>query len=158
MIRPAKTEEAAVLTQLSLESKGYWRYPKKYFDTWVAELTINVAYIKKNDVYVCQNNGLIAGYYAIIQLDKDLIVSGIRIEKGYWLEHMFVAPRYIGSGIGTKMFDHLRTKCETKGINKLKIIADPNARGFYEKMGCHYLEEFPSTIAGRTTPFLVLIT
>jgi hypothetical protein len=38
----------------------------------------------------------------------------------------------------------------------LGILADPNSRGFYEKMSCRYVEEYPSIIKGRTTPFLQL--
>lgn len=156
MIRPGKKEEAQILTKLSFESKGYWGYPKEYFEIWKPELTITPDYIEKNDVLVFESEGTIVGYYSIIELENDMAVSGIKIDKGHWLEHMFVAPKYIGRGIGTIMFNHLRKRCEMKGIRKLGILADPNARGFYEKMGCNYQGEFPSTIAGRTTPLFVL--
>jgi GNAT superfamily N-acetyltransferase len=156
MIRPAEMNEAQVLTNLSFESKGYWAYPKEYFDIWKSELTLTRDYIEKNDVLVFESEGVIVGYYSIIELENDLAVSGIKINKGYWLEHMFIAPGHIGQGIGTMMFDHLRKRCKEKRIPKLGILADPNARGFYEKMGCNYQGEFPSTIAGRTTPLFVL--
>jgi GNAT superfamily N-acetyltransferase len=156
MIRPGKKEEAQILTELSFESKGYWGYPKEYFEIWKPELTITPDYIEKNDVLVFESDGAIVGYYSIIELENDMVVSGTKIVKGHWLEHMFIAPKYIGRGIGTIMFDHLRKRCEIKGIRKLGILSDPNARGFYEKMGCDYQGEFPSTIAGRTTPLFVL--
>jgi GNAT superfamily N-acetyltransferase len=156
MIRPAEKEEAQVLTRLSFESKGYWAYPKEYYDVWKPELTITSDYIAKNDVLVFESEGAVIGYYSIVELENDIEVSGIKIDKGHWLEHMFIAPKYIGRGIGRIMFDHLRNRCEIKGIRKLGILADPNARGFYEKMGCDDRGEFPSTIAGRTTPLLVL--
>lgn len=35
------------------------------------------------------------------------------------------------------------------------ILSDPNARKFYEKMGCKYQKEYPSTITNRTTSWLV---
>ncbi|RJQ84641.1 MAG: GNAT family N-acetyltransferase [Desulfobacteraceae bacterium] len=63
----------------------------------------------------------------------------------------------MGQGIGTKLFDHLRQRCIAKGIKELGILADPNARGFYEKMGCRYQGEHPSTIMNRTTPFWQLL-
>ena len=156
MIRPGKREEAQILTRLSFESKGYWAYPKEYFDVWKPELTITSDYIEKNDVLVFESEGAIVGYYSIVELENGIEVSGIKIEKGYWLEHMFIAPKYIGRGIGKIMFEHLRKRCEIKGIRQLGILSDPNAKGFYEKMGCNYQGEFPSTIAGRTTPLLVL--
>lgn len=156
MIRPGKIEEAQILTNLSFESKRHWAYPEEYLDVWKHELTITSDYIKKNDVLVFESEGEVLGYYSIIALEKDIELAGIRIDKGYWLEHMFIAPEYIGRGIGSMMFDHLRKRCEMRGIRKLGILSDPNARGFYEKMGCNYQGEFPSSIAGRTTPFFIL--
>jgi GNAT superfamily N-acetyltransferase len=156
MIRSAEKEEVQILTKLSFESKGYWAYPKEYLEVWNPELTITSDYIEKNDVLVFESEGAVLGYYSIIELEDDIETSGVKIDKGYWLEHMFVAPKHIGRGIGTIMFDNLRKRCEMKGIRKLRILADPNARGFYEKMGCNYQGEFPSTIAGRTTPMFVL--
>jgi GNAT superfamily N-acetyltransferase len=79
------------------------------------------------------------------------------LAHGHWLEHMFVRPLDIGIGIGTELFSHLRRRCRENKIAALNILADPNARGFYEKMGCHYVQEVPSTIVGRTTPHLALV-
>jgi hypothetical protein len=54
------------------------------------------------------------------------------------------------------MFDHLRKMSCGRGIKELGILADPNSRGFYEKMGCEYKREYPSTVKNRTTPYLQL--
>lgn len=54
------------------------------------------------------------------------------------------------------MFDHLRKRYLSRGINELGILADSNSRGFYEKMGCVFKREYPSTIKNRTTPYLQL--
>jgi GNAT superfamily N-acetyltransferase len=154
MIRSAKQKEADHLTSVSFASKAYWRYPEQYFKTWQNELTITPEYIDENDVFVIENNGVIVGYYAIVELKKKIEVSGILIDKGFWLDHMFVVPEYIGCGFGRLLFDHLQARCKTKGIESIKILADPHSRRFYEKLGCLYIKEIPSTIAGRTTPLL----
>jgi GNAT superfamily N-acetyltransferase len=156
MIRPARDDESHILTRISFASKGYWNYPKEYFNTWKNELTISSDYIFKNDVFLFEDDGAVSGYYAIVQLKEDIEASGIRINKGFWLEHMFILPRHIGQGIGTKMFKHLQERCRTRTICDLGILADPNSRGFYEKMGCKYMGEYPSTIKNRTTPLLHL--
>lgn len=156
MIRQAKKEDAPILTDLSFKSKGYWNYPKECFRIWKDELTVDSEYVEKNDVFVFEDGDRIIGYYSLIRLENDIEISGIKIEKGYWLEHMFVSPDHIGRGAGTILFEHLRKRCGTKGIAGLKILADPNSRGFYEKMGCEYLGEYPSTIEKRTTPLLSL--
>jgi GNAT superfamily N-acetyltransferase len=156
MIRSAKRSEAGILTKISFESKGHWGYPKAFFDLWTDELTISSDDIQNNDVFVVEKEGAIVGYYSIVELTDDIDVSGIRINKGFWLEHMFIEPSSIGKGIGTKMFDHLRDRCRSRGITELGILADPNSKGFYEKMGCEYKGEYPSSIKGRTTPLLRL--
>jgi GNAT superfamily N-acetyltransferase len=156
MIRPATQDDAAILTRISIASKGHWRYPLEYFEVWKNELTISADYIGKNEVYIYEAGHEIVGYYSIVTLPEDLVVSGITLRKGFWLEHMFIDPPHIGKGIGTKLFRHLRNRCEENGINELGILADPNSRGFYEKMGCRYIGEYPSTINNRTTPYLNL--
>ena len=156
IIRSAKNNEADVLTGISFASKGYWNYPEEYFEVWKNELTIHSEYIEENDVFVFEDRGAIVGYYSVVELKENIEVAGITINKGFWLEHMFIEPQHIGHGIGTLLFRHLREWCVTNGITELKILADPNARGFYEKMGCIYKEEHPSTIENRTTPLLHL--
>jgi len=154
MIRQAEYQDAEVLTKLSFDSKGYWGDPHSYFVIWSDELTISPGYIKNNDVQVYTIGDQIAAYYSIVKLDSDLDISGVLLKRGYWLEHMFVAPQNIGSGIGTKLIDHLKERCLQREIPELGILADPNAKGFYLKMGCSYLKEYPSTIKDRTTPYL----
>lgn len=154
MIRSAKTEDSEALTTISFASKGYWKYPNEYFEIWKNELTISQDYIQGNDVFVYEDYGSIIGYYSIVNLEKDIEISGILINSGVWLEHMFIDPQYIGKGIGTKLFSHMREWCVATNIRKVGILADPNAKIFYEKMGCVYMREYPSTIRGRTTPFL----
>lgn len=155
MIRPAKETEYHKLTTISFASKEYWNYPDEYFTIWNNELTIKQEYIQNNNVFVYERNGEIIGYYSVIELKKEIVTSGIKLDKGFWLEHMFILPLYIGQGIGRKMFSHLKQWCQQEGISKLCILADPNAQGFYEKMGCEYQKEYPSTIPNRTTPLLV---
>jgi GNAT superfamily N-acetyltransferase len=156
MIRHAKIEEAEILSGISFRSKRYWGYPEEYYGIWSDELTLNADYIQKNDVFVFEDHGAIIGYYSIVELKDDVEVSDIAISRGFWLEHMFVEPGSIGKGVGKKMFDHLRQRCRGRGITDLGILADPNSKGFYEKMGCEYQREYPSTIENRTTPLLKL--
>ncbi len=154
-IRPAKIKEADILTSLSFQSKGHWGYPDHFFEIWKNELTISEDYIRHNRVFVFEDNGFIRGYYSIVHLDNDLDVSGIIIPKGHWLEHMFISPDFIGKGIGTKFFDHLKMICKKNRITRINILSDPKAKGFYKKMGCRYVKEYPSTIPNRTTPLLI---
>lgn len=157
IIRAAKPSEADILTDISFNSKKVWGYPDPYFEIWRKELTITPDYLDENTVFVFEINRLIIGYYSIVALKHDIDTSGIRVEKGHWLEHMFIVSKYLKQGIGTKLFNHLRARCKTNHIHKISLFSDPNAKKFYEKMGCHYIKDSPSTIPGRTTPLYILI-
>ena len=154
MIRSAKMEDSEILTRISFESKAYWNYPEEYFEIWKNELTISADYILNNGVFVYENGKSIIGYYSLVNLEQNLEFSGVVIKKGFWLDHMFIDPQCIGKGIGTKLFDHFKERCITQNIQQVGILADPNTRGFYEKMGCKYIREYPSAIKGRTTSLL----
>ncbi len=156
LIRPALKQDADTLTAISYSSKRFWNYPESYYEIWRDELTVTTHYIDKHQVYAVERDEQLIGYYSIVHIEEDVNISGIPLEKGYWLEHMFVLPQHIGNSIGTQMLQHLRQRCKSKKINRLHVLAEPNARYFYEKNGFTYIMEYPSTIEGRTTPFLTL--
>ena len=156
-IRPATINDSKKLTEISFESKRYWRYSEAYIRVWEKELTVTPTYIENNDVWVFEQDGEPVAYYSVIKLDADAKFSGCRLRKGYWLDHMFVIPGCIGSGIGSRLYCHMCDWCRKQSISEIHLLSDPNARGFYEKMGACYCGEFPSTISGRTTPMMVII-
>ncbi len=155
-IRAAEIHEAPYLSEISLQSKKYWQYPDEYYQIWADELHVSPEYIADNVVFVCEGEDAVVGYYSVVEVVEDRQISGIDFTQGFWLDHMFILPQFIGCGIGKEMFIHLYRWCLTNGVNRLNILADPNARGFYEKMGCSYQREYPATIPGRTTPLLIL--
>jgi maltose O-acetyltransferase len=154
-IRRALADEAAWLTELSFAAKAHWRYPQSYYRRWRQELTITAEYIETHDVYVCDDGSAPCGYYSLVTLDEALAVSGVVLAAGVWLEHMFVHPDHIGQGVGTLLFDHGCSLVEEGGETVMHVLADPHARRFYEKMGCVYQAEWPSSIPGRTLPYLI---
>ena len=153
-IRKAMDGDEGKLTELSFASKNYWQYPDHYYTVWQSELTITGSYLEQNAVYVVEDNGIIIGYYSLMLLEKDLVLSMQTLNRGYWLDHMFVLPEFIGKGLGRKLFSHLCSMCTAEGIAGFKLLADPSAREFYEKMGCVYIKDVPSSIEGRTTPLM----
>lgn len=74
------------------------------------------------------------------------------------LEHFWIAPSRIGKGVGRTLFAHAVDRCRAIGVRRLWINADPNAEGFYARMGARRVGEVPSTPAGRTLPRLERLT
>ena len=137
MIRPASVDEAVVLTTIALDAKRYWGYPEHWIEHWEADLTISPEFIRDNHVYVAEADGEVCGFYA-------LCVSGAKAE----LEHMWVTPGYIGTGVGKELFLDAMERAAALDVRDVEISADPNAAGFYERMGASRIGETDSAIDG----------
>ena len=137
-IRPATVDEAAVLTRIALEAKRYWGYPEHWIKHWESELTISSEYIRDNHVYVHEDDGEIRGFYA-------LCVDGNNAE----LDHMWVTPAAIGSGIGKELFLDAMERAAKLNVNAVEISSDPNAAGFYKRMGATQIGEVDAPVDGQ---------
>jgi hypothetical protein len=69
---------------------------------------------------------------------------------------MWVAPRWIGTGVGRRLFAHLLRRLDAAGVRRLRIAADPNAAGFYRAMGGRRAGSVASKPASRRLPLFVL--
>jgi N-acetylglutamate synthase-like GNAT family acetyltransferase len=138
IIRRAAPEEADTLTQIALEAKRHWGYPEHWIKHWEADLTVSSDFIRDNQVYVAEKEGEIRGFYA-------LSVSGKKAE----LEHMWVTPGSIGTGIGKELFLDAMDRAATLEVREIEISADPNAAGFYERMGASQIGETDASIDGQ---------
>lgn len=94
----------------------------------------------------------IVGFYSLIEIHQDLEIRMVLIEKGTWLDHMFILPEFKGKGIGTKFTTHMKAYLSEKKVDKVLIFVDPNAKGFYEKLGAKFRRESDSSIPGRKIP------
>lgn len=150
IVRPATIHDSEALTKISFAAKRYWKYPEEYLEIWKDELTITPLYIMNNILYVAEEDGQAVGYFSLVEVKGDFWSREVLVNKGFWLDHIFILPRYIGQGIGSKLISVFKEKCKEMKIDKVKIFADPNAKGFYDKIKAHYLGEVPSSIEGRT--------
>ena len=138
MIRRASSEEAGKLTQIALDAKRYWGYPEHWIKHWESDLTVSSDFIRDNHVYVAEDDGEIRGFYA-------LCVSGNKAE----LEHMWVTPSAIGTGVGKELFLDAMDRAATLEVREIEISADPNAAGFYERMGASQIGETDASMDGQ---------
>ena len=145
MIRPASVDEASVLTRIAHDAKRHWGYPEHWIKHWESDLTISADFIRDNHVYVAEEDGEIQGFYA-------LSVIGDRAE----LEHMWVVPHRIGTGMGKDLFLDAMERAAALNVGAIEIVADPNAAGFYKHMGATQIGETDASLEGqsRTLPRL----
>ena len=137
-IRRSSPEEAEKLTTIALEAKRYWGYPEHWIKHWESDLTISPDFIHDNHVYVSEVHGEIRGFYA-------LCVDGDKAE----LEHMWVTPTSIGTGVGKEMFLDAMERAAALDVRNVELSADPNAAGFYKRMGAKQIGEVDSPIDGQ---------
>jgi GNAT superfamily N-acetyltransferase len=94
-LRAARTDEAALLSDLALRPKGYWGYDHAFLDACRAELTLAPEDVKAQRVTVAERDGRVVGFYAL---------AGAPPEGT--LEDLFVEPDHIGSGVGRALWEH----------------------------------------------------
>ena len=66
-----------------------------------------------------------------------------------WLEDLWIDPDWIAKGIGAALFRHTAAHAQELGARRLEWEAEPNAIGFYERMGAVYVRDSVSEW-GRT--------
>ena len=137
-IRRAQPEESTPLTQIAHAAKRYWGYPERWISLWSDALTITPEFISNNEVYVALDQHEIIGFYA-------LMLTGSRLV----LEHLWVAPKHIGTGIGRELFNHAVGTAVSLNASVIEIDSDPHAEGFYKRMGAHRVGEKPADIEGQ---------
>ena len=146
-IRKALPEDAATLTTIAHDAKRHWGYPEHWIKHWQDDLTISPDFVAANQVYVAERDNELLGFYALI----------IRQDKAE-LDHLWVAPAHLGTGVGKELFLHAMQTAARRNIPEVGISSDPNAESFYRKMGAHRIGETISEIDGqpRTLPRLTV--
>lgn len=145
-IRPARAHEAEMLTDLSLRSKAFWGYDAAFLARCRAVMTVKARNIKNHPHYVAEIDGRIAGFY------------GFEAEaEGVGLDYLFVETDLVGRGVGRVLWRHAVDTARGLGHRALIVVSDPNAEGFYLKMGCRRIGTRPSELEnGRQLPLLRL--
>jgi ribosomal protein S18 acetylase RimI-like enzyme len=137
-IRRALLKEADVLTQIALSAKAHWGYPERWMQIWKPQLTFSPEYFEENESWVAVLENRLIAFYTI--LDKNGIA---------WIENLWVLPEYIGKGIGKQLFLDAISRTRQTGYKTLQLEAEPNATGFYEKMGMRKIGERIGEVEGQ---------
>ncbi len=150
-IRQTTPQDASLLTMLAFRSKQYWGYSSEFMEASQPDLTIRPEFIMANPVFVLEESRRIVGFYSLRDKENNIVT----------LEHFFVEPDRIGQGYGQCLWQHAIATTQDAGFQKMFIEADPNAEGFYKRMGAVRIGEVPSIVAriipGRVLPLLEFI-
>jgi GNAT superfamily N-acetyltransferase len=120
----AKPNDAPVLTEIAFAAKRHWNYPEQWIQSWRDSLTIQLGFIAEHETYAAITNDRPVGFYSLS-----------RARDGMALEHLWVHSHAMRKGVGRALFRHAITRVSALGCKSLRIESDPNAQGFYERMG-----------------------
>ena len=132
--------DAPTLTAIAHSAKAHWGYPKEWILAWRDDLTLDQAYIQSHAVHTIRDQDRLLGFYSLVMLDS--------VEHRWELDHLWVVPEAMGRGLGRALFDHAIVQARRKGARRLRILSDPHAEAFYQRMGARTVGRVDATICG----------
>lgn len=138
--------DAATLTRIAFAAKRHWGYPERWRVGWAHLLTIEPALIAEKETYAACLDGRSVGFYV-------LSVGCGRMS----LDHLWVLPEAMGRGIGRALFGHAVDRARALGGGSLEIESDPNAVGFYERLGACRVATRVTELEGQPRELPVLV-
>jgi GNAT superfamily N-acetyltransferase len=120
----ARPEDVEALTEIAHAAKRHWGYRETWIAAWRDTLTMGPEFITANVAYIAVENQRPVGFYVLTK-EAD----------GPHLDHLWILPSSMGCGIGRALFEHAAAEVNRLGFRSMKIEADPNAEGFYKRMG-----------------------
>ena len=142
-IRAARSVETELLSELAFRSKAHWGYDDAFMAACREELTVTADGIARSPTFV-YDDGMVRGFYQLTCEDDAAEVA-----------LFFVDPQAIGSGVGGALWQHMVIEARRAKAARITIEADPDAEGFYLRMGAIRVGTAPSaSIRDRQLPLL----
>lgn len=143
VIRPAARSDVDILTDLAMRSKASHGYDAAFMAQCREELTIAEKTLSERDVWVAEAQDRIVGFFGLERPEDGVAV----------VNPIFVEPNLQQDGVGRALWQKLEERARFAGACAIGLDSDPNAVGFYEKMGCRIIGWSPSgSIPGRRLP------
>ena len=137
-IRRALPDKAEKLTEIAIAAKSHWGYPERWMQIWKPELTFDSNYFETNESWTASIDQQLVGFYTLQEKDGNA-----------WLGDLWVLPAQMGRGVGRALFKHAIDLSKKRGHHILRLESDPNAIGFYQRMGMHQIGERHSEVEGQ---------
>lgn len=142
VIARAEPNDAERLHAIAVAAKAHWGFDAEWMAEWAMRVRITPAYLAGSLAFVATESGVVAGWYALLPRPPAAL-----------LDHLWVAPEQIGSGLGRRLFEHALGQARALGAARLELEAEPNAVGFYQHMGAVVTGSIVSEM-GRTIPLM----
>ena len=124
LFRRADPAEANTLTALALRSKRAWGYDENFMALVLPDMAVLPEFLRDEYGIVAEEDGRVLGY-AIVRVDNGAA----------FLRDLFVEPGRFRQGVGTALFAQVTDYARNRAAKKLTLAGDPNALGFYKRLG-----------------------
>ena len=145
VIRPGGVAEGARLKQIAIASKAHWGYELARVEEWADRGDFTPETLRKLALFVAESGGEAIGWASVEPRGETA-----------WLADLWVDPEWIGKGVGSRLFRHAAEHARANGASALEWEAEPNALGFYEKLGGRRVRESAPSVWGRAIPVMSL--
>lgn len=125
VIRPAHSDEGERLREITAAAKGFWGYDPERVHAWAAVLDLSPDRLAAVHAFVAEVDGGAIGWAEILPPAAGVCV----------LEHLWVEPARIRRGVGSLLFRHAAGRAHALGATAMEWEVEPNALGFYARMG-----------------------
>jgi GNAT superfamily N-acetyltransferase len=144
-IRPARPDEGERLREIAEAAKGHWGYDPDVVRRWAADGDFSAAGLRAKEFFVAEAEGHVVAWGALIPRG-DVV----------WLDDMWVEPEWIGKGVGSILFRHAVERASDLGAATMEWEAEPNAVGFYERVGGRHVRDSEPSEWGRVLPVMAI--
>jgi GNAT superfamily N-acetyltransferase len=124
-IRAAEPADCDELRSITIASKGFWGYAEELMREWADGLHITAEQLAAADTAVAEVGGRVVGWAQVAPP-----VGGVAV-----LDHLWIAPEWTRAGAGTLLFRWAAARARERGATAMEWESDPNAVGFYDRMG-----------------------
>lgn len=151
LIRPAKTEEAELLSDIAFKAKGHWGYSNHLMELWRCDMLITAEIIEQQTFFVAESAHQQSGFVGIAKLHAgDERNQNAEAE----LTDLWVLPEQMGNGIGKRLLEKAIEFAHSCEFGSMLIASDPNAVSFYQHFGARQIGWRQSKPAERRLPLL----
>jgi GNAT superfamily N-acetyltransferase len=124
-----------------IASKAHWGYDLDRVRQWATAGDFSPEAMRSREIWVAEVDSRPVGWAALIPRGEVC-----------WLDDLWVAPAWMGQGIGAALFNQAAERGKKLGAKRMEWEAERHALGFYEKLGGRYLRESEPGSWGRRSP------
>ena len=130
VIRAGSAAEAVRLKEIAIASKAHWGYGLERVRAWADRGDFDAGTLARLALFVAEvDGGTVA--WASVEARGDVA----------WLADLWVEPDWLGKGVGSSLFRRAAEHARETGALVMEWEAEPNALGFYEKMGGRHVRD-----------------